>query len=85
MRATSVATLLEAVVVFSQQDQMEVSDDDDDYYADASESINIDDDDDDMFAGEAAGRRQAPLSTSRGKCESGQSMTLYSGLCFSVS
>ena len=39
---------------------MEVSDDEEDYYADAPE--NIDDDEYVMFAGEVAGRRQAPLS-----------------------
>ena len=41
---------------------MDVSDDEDDYYADAPETINIDDEEDVMFAGEVAGRRQAPLS-----------------------
>ena len=41
---------------------MDVSDEEDDYYADAPETINIDDEEDVMFAGEVAGRRQAPLS-----------------------
>ena len=41
---------------------MDVSDDEEDYYADAPETINIDDEEDVMFAGEVAGRRQAPLS-----------------------
>ena len=44
------------------QDHMDVSDDEEDYYADAPETINIDDEEDVVFAGEVAGRRQAPLS-----------------------